>query len=180
MGISFATVRVFWPMTQFGASGTCHPHSGHVVSVQYRKASARQPASLCSMRHSVTLPIHRIEQFGLRLSDLYALDNLFASAYDVRALAHVNSAATGLRSDPYASQPMPGSFERNTASSTEGITHTRARVPESALCLPSSRTSSARWVVARRPEMLVDDPFQASGLGPFTCSGRSHHSSFSS
>ena len=33
-GSSSATVRVFCPITQLGASGTIQPHSGHRVSVQ--------------------------------------------------------------------------------------------------------------------------------------------------
>ena len=96
-GLSLATVRVFSPITQLGASGTRQPHSGHLVSVQYRKASARQPCSSCSMPHSVTCAstVWNTAFCAARTSLA-----TFSPPPTMLSAPQVRSAATGFKSDP--------------------------------------------------------------------------------
>ena len=95
-GFSLATVRVFSPITQLGASGTRQPHSGHLVSVQYRKASARQPCSACSMPHSVTCASTAWNTaFCAERSSLAT----FSPPPTMLSALQVSSAATGFKSD---------------------------------------------------------------------------------
>ena len=87
----------------------------------------------------------------------------------------MSSAATGLRSEPYASQPMRAA-SNGTLPPPQKASPTRGTRPNR--CIPSSRTSSGRLAAAVPRWALIAS--QAAGDGPSICSGRSQYVSFSS
>ena len=121
-GTSLATVRVFSPITQLGASGTRQPHSGHLVSVQYRKASARQPFSSCSMPHSVTCAstVWNTAFCAARTSSA-----TFSPPPTMLSAPQVSSAATGVQVRPVGFAADARRLEGHAAATAERIPHPR-------------------------------------------------------
>ena len=171
-GRNRATVRVFSPTTQPGASGTRQPHAGQTVSAQYRKASARQPFASCSIPHAVTW---RSTASNTSCCAARTCPATSAPPPTMRSAPQVRSAATGLRSEPYASQPRRAA-SNGTLPPPQNASPTRGARPKRRR--PSSRTSSGRLAAAVPRCALIAG--QASADGPSTCSGRSHQTSFSS